>query len=58
MRARLILDVDYATDTTTAEEARSLLTAAADHLANEELLSGDGPAVVDGWKARVSIDGD
>jgi hypothetical protein len=58
MRAILTIEVDYAPGTTTKQEARDLLASAAEHLANEGLLSGEGPAEVDEWKSRVSIDGD
>jgi hypothetical protein len=55
IRAKLILDVTYVPGTTHAEEVRSLLQAAGDHLANEGLLTGDGPAEVESWSVHVKV---
>ena len=46
----------YVPGTATKKEVKDLLNGAAEHLAAEGLLSGDGLAVVDTWHKRLEID--
>lgn len=57
MRLKLVIDVDYEVPEEQRAEARVFLENqlrwAADHLAGEGLLSGDGPYDVADWESNV-----
>lgn len=51
---RLTIDVRYELGRTSVQDLEAALVAAADHLAKEELLSGETEASVLTWEAEVS----
>ena len=57
IKAKLIIEVGYVDGTVTAKEVKALLQAAADHLVNQGLLTGEGPAELDEWTAQVKVEG-
>lgn len=50
---RLVIDVEYGTGRTTLRELERVLVDAAEHLADNGLLSGDTEADVVTWNATV-----
>jgi hypothetical protein len=55
MRAVLTIVAEYDSATTTKEYVKHQLELAAEHLANNGLLTGEGEAVVDEWSYKVEV---
>ena len=53
MRLRLVVDVEYREGTTTEPEMKDQLRCAVDHLTNNGMLTGDGPAEVETFRAEI-----
>ena len=53
MRMRLTIDITYDEATITESEAREQLRELANRAADEGLMSGSGPGIVDEWEAKV-----
>lgn len=55
MRIRGILTLTITYDDTSVEEVQDLLRDIAEHAANNGLMSGEGPAVVDSWHTDIQV---
>ena len=53
LKLRLVLDVDYDPNGVGKDELEGMLYSIADHAANVGLMSGETPATVNMWQARV-----
>lgn len=56
MHAELVIHLVYDASTTTKEYVKERLSQAANYLANNGMLTGDGPAVVEEWRYQVSCE--
>jgi hypothetical protein len=55
MHIRLEIEVEYVDSTTTPELMLAQLTYAANFLANNGLLTGEGSAEVENWKFEIGV---
>jgi hypothetical protein len=53
MKLCLTIEVEYAPNGTTLQGLKDMMHAVADRAAGEGMLTGETPAVVEGWKASV-----